>query len=228
MGNALPGLPVDREWFSVPTLELAQRLLGTCLLRRNRDGTPVGGRIVETEAYLHDDPACHAFRGERPRTAAMFLEAGHAYVYLIYGLHHCFNVVSGPAGIGEAVLVRALEPLWGIDTMVRRRGTQRNLCNGPARLCQALGIERDRYDGIDLRDEGDIAIRRIDRKMGGENGPAGGAGAYVATRRIGLSTARSKMWRFAAVENASVSAPRPKAAFLPVDQLNDPIEIVGG
>lgn len=125
--------------------EAAPRLLGALLTSRV-DGALVRGRIVETEAYLaEDDAASHAAPGPTARNRSMFAAGGVGYVYLIYGMHLCFNVVAGPAGRGEAVLVRALEPLDGLDVMRGRRGERvadRDLCRGPGRLAQALGIER--------------------------------------------------------------------------------------
>lgn len=108
---------------------------------------------METEAYLSNDPACHAFKGPTPRNASMFGRPGCAYVYLIYGLHHCVNVVCQPEGQGEAVLIRAIGAELGVDVMQRRRTTcvPLQLTNGPAKLCQALDIDRD-LDGVDLCD----------------------------------------------------------------------------
>lgn len=125
------------------TLTLAQKLLGCTLVHKTKDGT-TAGKIVETEAYLYDDPACHAFKGKTPRTAPMFEAAGIAYVYLIYGVYECFNIVSGEKGRGEAVLIRALEPIEGIDLMMERRQTNQtqNLCSGPGKLVLAMGINR--------------------------------------------------------------------------------------
>jgi DNA-3-methyladenine glycosylase len=122
---------------------LARRLLG-CRLASWVGGTRTEGRIVETEAYVGPgDPACHAAErtGRTSRNAAMFGPAGSAYVYFVYGMHWCFNVVAGSPGDPQAVLVRALEPLVGMKAMVRRRGRRHDLTNGPARLCQALGID---------------------------------------------------------------------------------------
>lgn len=129
----------------------APRLLGVEVVT-HIDGTLTRGRIVETEAYLaEDDAASHSASGPTRRNASMFEAAGAGYVYLIYGMHLCFNVVTGAAGQGEAVLIRALEPLEGLDAMRRRRGgraSDRDLCRGPGRLAQALGIERADDGGV--------------------------------------------------------------------------------
>lgn len=124
--------------FSAPSHEVARQLIGVTLLV---DG--VGGRIVETEAYDQSDPASHTFGGQTARNGAMFGPPGHAYVYRSYGLHWCFNTVCREAGHGAGVLLRAIEPTHGIDTMRARRGLQelRLLCAGPGRLAQALGID---------------------------------------------------------------------------------------
>ncbi len=132
----------------------ARDLLG-CFLVSNIKGEVVGGRIVETEAYLGlKDPASHAAEriGRTMRNATMFGPAGTAYVYLIYGMHWCFNVVSDAEGDPQAVLVRAIEPQFGHDTIRRRRGRDQDLTNGPARLCQAFGIEGS-LDGHSLGQE---------------------------------------------------------------------------
>jgi DNA-3-methyladenine glycosylase len=144
-------LPVPAAFFAAGTVAVARALLGKLLVSETPEGRTVG-RIVETEAYLCDDAACHASRGETKRNRAMFGPAGRSYTYLIYGMYRCFNVVTGPKGVGEAVLIRALEPLEGRDLMALRRGTDapKALCSGPGKLVIALGID-DLPDGSDLR-----------------------------------------------------------------------------
>jgi DNA-3-methyladenine glycosylase len=144
--------PLSRSFFEPAADVVAPRLLGQWLIRRTPAGV-CGGPIVEVEAYLNDDPACHAFGGETNRNRAMFGHPGHAYVYLIYGYHFCVNAVCQARGIGEAVLIRALEPLFGGELMRQCRAVkdQRELTNGPAKLCEAMEIDR-RLDGVDLTD----------------------------------------------------------------------------
>lgn len=137
-------LPAD--FYRQDTIDVARSLLGKVLVRRLPDGSRLSGRIVETEAYLGvEDPACHTFGGRKTeRVRPMYLAGGHAYVYLIYGLHNCFNVVTMNHGEPEAVLIRALEPLEGIKKMERlRRGKLGlHLASGPGKLCQAMQIDR--------------------------------------------------------------------------------------
>ena len=142
---------MNHSFFRQDTVELARKLLGCLLVHRTTDGV-AGGMIVETEAYVGAvDKACHAYQNRSERTEIMYHDGGYAYVYFIYGMHHCFNVVTGPPGEGNAVLIRALEPVLGLDLMQRRRNTKmlQNLCSGPGKVCQAMGITKNEY-GMDL------------------------------------------------------------------------------
>lgn len=144
---------MNHSFFRKDTVELARNLLGCLLVHGTPDGV-AAGMIVETEAYVGAiDKACHAYRNRSERTEIMYGDGGFAYVYFIYGMHHCFNVVTGPAGEGNAVLIRALEPVIGLDLMRKRRQTNQlqNLCNGPGKVCQALAITKGEY-GMDLCD----------------------------------------------------------------------------
>jgi DNA-3-methyladenine glycosylase len=170
-------MPLPRSAVPESTVALARFLLGK-LLVRDLDGAFALGRIVETEAYLVGDPACHAFRGMTPRNRSLFLDAGHAYVYLCYGTSWMLNVSSESAGTGAGVLLRALEPLTGIEHMRRGREAVRlaDLARGPGRLAAALRIDR-RHDGIDLFRPGDLCI--------GSDGTA--VGPIGESVRIGLT-----------------------------------------
>lgn len=186
------------EFFAGPTLAVARNLLGQLLVRHSPQGVRAG-IIVETEAYLQGDPACHAFRGKTPRNAAMFGPPGTAYVYIIYGLHYCFNVVTQAPGVGEAVLIRALAPISGIPLMAaaRWREEERLLCAGPARLCQALDITTA-LNGTCL--QGDAIYVKEGEK------PA----AIASSTRIGLRVGRELPYRFYLPGNKYVSKrPRP-------------------
>ena len=138
------------EVLNVPVEEAARRLLGA-VIERTVDGEVLRARIVEVEAYDQTDPASHTFRGQSSRNASMFKAAGYAYVYFIYGMHYCLNIVAGPAEFGAGVLIRAVEPLEGEAVMVQnRRGrTGIELTNGPSKLCEALAIDRS-LDGHDI------------------------------------------------------------------------------
>jgi len=135
-------LPLSGSFYGGDTITVARNLLGKLLCHNSAEGL-TAGIIVETEAYLsRDDPACHAARGMTRRNAAMFGPPGSSYIYFVYGYHYCFNVVTAPPGIGEAVLVRALEPVAGLEMMKHGRGKSRptELAGGPGMLCQAMGI----------------------------------------------------------------------------------------
>lgn len=143
---------LSAAFYEQPTVTLAQQLLGKYLIRESPEGQTVG-KIVETEAYLGSrDPASHAFRGKTARNAVMFGAPGRAYIYFIYGMYYHMNVSAAPEGIGEGVLLRALEPVAGIALMQARRKTDKlhNLCSGPAKLVLAMGVTRD-FNGHDLR-----------------------------------------------------------------------------
>lgn len=160
----------------------------------------VGGVIVETEAYAADDPASHSFAGRTTRNAAMFGPAGRLYVYRSYGIHWCANVVCGDEGEGAAVLLRALEPLQGLDAMRNRRGVDdvRLLCSGPGRLTQALAITGS-HDGLPL-DCPPFELRR----------PRAGVETVTAPR-VGITRAVGDRWRYVLRGSAFVSRPRPRA-----------------
>ncbi len=192
------------ELFHGATIDVAKRLIGATLYRRIPRGEPdegelVVGRIVETEAYLPlVDPACHGYGGPTARNAALFGRPGFAYVYFIYGMYHCLNVTTEPPGIGAAVLIRALEPIAGIEVMQRRRGADvpiAALACGPGNLCRALSIDR-RSDKVDLR-RGELTISSSD--LGGRMPRLGASG------RIGLSVAKSWPLRFFDATSPSVS-----------------------
>jgi len=176
---------------------LAQALLGCVLVRDSDDGL-TAGRIVETEAYLSNDPACHAYRGRSERNATLFGPPHRSYVYQIYGRSFCFNVSSEADGEGAGVLVRALEPLEGLDVMRRRRGVQatRDLCRGPGRLCQALAIDRS-LDGVDLFADRSLWLAAS----------IGRRARVRRSRRIGISVAAHRRLRFYEAGNPYLSGP---------------------
>lgn len=176
--------PLRRDFYACDTVSVARALLGAVLVSDSPEGRAVG-RIVETEAYLCDDAACHAHRGETPRNRAMFGPAGRSYTYLIYGMYKCFNVVTAPAGVGEAVLIRALEPLAGLPLMAKRRGTEepKALCSGPGKLVIAMGIG-DLPNGSDLR-KGSLRILMPPAEPGPGHRETGGN--ITVTTRVGIT-----------------------------------------
>ncbi len=189
---------LQREALPSDTVALARFLIGKAVLRELPEGQ-VSGRIVETEAYLVGDAASHAYRGLTQRNRSMFLDRGYAYVYLAYGTSFMLNVSSEAAGVGEAVLIRALEPLAGIAAMERRRGTTnlRDLARGPGRLTQALGIDRA-LDGADLCAPGPLWL--------GEDGHE--AGEIGISARIGITKDADRPLRFYLRGSRFVSGPR--------------------
>lgn len=182
--------PMTSEFFSLPVAELGAALIGASFCV---DG--VGGIIVETEAYAASDPASHSFKGRTHRNASMFGPAGRAYVYRVYGLHWCFNIVGG-SGSGSAVLIRALEPVDGIVSMQARRGTTDRLalCSGPGRLAQALGIT-GALDGAPL-DRPPFHLS-LPRQL--QNVSSG--------RRIGIRCGVETLWRFGLAGSRYLSRP---------------------
>jgi len=172
-------LPVDAA-------QLARFLIGKTLVHEAPDGR-TSGRIVETEAYVVGDAAGHAYVGETARNRSLFLRRGHAYVYFSYGVHWCFNVSAETARVGAGVLVRALEPLDGIELMKRRRGTDRlvDLARGPGRLTAAMGIDK-RLDGVDLCAAGSLWLAAESRR----------AGPIGRSVRIGITKEAHRLLRF--------------------------------
>jgi DNA-3-methyladenine glycosylase len=193
--------PLPRSFYIRPTLIVARDLLGKYLVRRVRKKLLIG-KIVEVEGYLGEkDPASHSYRGKTKRNEVMFKEGGHLYVYFTYGMHFCCNVVTEEEGKGRAVLLRAVEPLEGIEVMRKNRRFDAdrkdywNLTNGPAKLCEAFGIRRE-MNGVDLT-SGDLFLmdgQTINRSAIGTSG------------RIGIKDGREKEWRFFVRRNPFVSS----------------------
>lgn len=188
---------LSRNFYFQPTLTVAKKLLGNFIVRRYR-GRNLVGKIVEVEAYRGSiDPASHAYRGMTKRNEVMFWEGGHLYVYFTYGMHYCANVVTQRDGIAEAVLIRGVEPVRGIETMRKLRGKgvdNINLTNGPAKFCEAFGIKR--------RENGTSLLGSEIYLVSGENLPAS---RIEVSPRIGIRTATEKKWRFLVKENRWVS-----------------------
>jgi DNA-3-methyladenine glycosylase len=187
---------LDREFFARSVHEVAPNLVGAKLLVEG-----VGGVIVEVEAYDHEDPAAHGYRGRTERNASMFGPPGHAYVYRSYGIHWCLNLVCEEEGVASAVLLRALEPTDRLDEMRARRALDepRLLCAGPGRLCQALGVTRE-HDGLPL-DRPPFALEA-----------RGGDVDIVAGPRIGITRAADKPWRYGLAGSKFLSKPFPQSA----------------
>jgi DNA-3-methyladenine glycosylase len=197
---------VKRAFYDRPVLQVARELIG-CLVIQGA----CSGVIVETEAYHDSEPACHAFVGLTPRTRTLFGPPGLAYVYRSYGIHAMLNAVTEPEGVGAAVLIRALQPLDGIEQMRARRGVDpiRGLCSGPGKLTQALGIGLE-YNGTDLH-HGEVVI---------EPAPLAWRAIPIAVdRRIGITRAVDLPWRFCAAGSRFLSRPVAPA---PVTEASGP------
>ena len=188
---------LDRAEMPIDTAELARFLIGKMLVRMLSEGV-AGGRIVETEAYEVGDPAGHSYRGMTQRNRTLFLPHGHAYVYLAFGISFMLNVSSEVVGVGAGVLIRAIEPIFGITIMERNRGIDRarDLARGPGRLCAALGIDR-RLDGVDLCQAGPLWL--------GFDGQA--AYEIGQSKRIGITRAADSLLPFYVRGNRFVSGP---------------------
>jgi DNA-3-methyladenine glycosylase len=194
VAGAVRPAPLDEAFFERSVHDVARDLVGCSLLHRG-----VGGVIVETESYHRDDPACHAYVGLTPRTETIFGPPARAYVYLSYGIHSCLNFVCEPEGDAAAVLIRALEPRWGIDEMRRRRGRDAlgDLCSGPGKLTEALGVGLD-LDGAPVC-EPPFEVRDRDEEWSGVRVGRG--------PRIGITRAAELPWRFCARDSRYLSRP---------------------
>ena len=187
---------------NLDTLSVAKKLLGYTLIHESEEGT-TAGIIVETEGYLKDDPACHAYRRKSERNAPMFGEAGTIYVYQIYGMYFCVNISTNQKDIGEAVLIRALEPTEGIDLMTKRRLEKsksekmgiKNLCSGPGKLVQAMSIHRGMNDWNIL--ESDLKIMSPKLQIPDNE--------IVTTTRIGITQGADLPYRFYVKGNEYIS-----------------------
>lgn len=178
---------VDLAFLERGPVEVARQLIGWRLYRRE-GSVLLGGVIIETEAYAEIDAASHSYRGETARTKVMFGPAGRIYVYFTYGMHHCMNIVTGPAGDGSAVLLRAIEPDEGLALIRARRGNRPDseLTNGPAKLCQALSVTL--RDNAKLINSGEFILLP----------PKGNQLRIETTKRIGITKDTHRLWRFVA------------------------------
>ncbi len=204
--------PLPRTFFAPSAETVARELLGQLLLR-NDSGKISGGVIVETEAYLEGDPACHAFRGPTTRNQIMFGPPGYAYVYFIYGCHHCVNAVCNSKGRGEAVLIRAIEPVLGCESIQFKRDRvrkQQHLANGPGKVCAALGIDRS-LNGADLCETAGplmIAANPQIQTYRERHGP------IMITPRVGITLAAELPLRFVLARSRFLSR-APKSSLAP-------------
>ncbi len=186
---------LSREFYNRPTLEVAIDLLGKILVREI-NGLSLGGRLVEVEAYIgEDDPGCHACRGMTPRNEIMYGEPGYLYVYFTYGNHYMLNIVTERKGFPAAVLLRGMEPMYGVDIMMKNRGVEQitDIASGPGKMAKALGITTAQK-GEDLTGK---HIYLLDDKME--------ISEIWQSPRIGLTDGRDKLWRFFLPDNPYVS-----------------------
>jgi DNA-3-methyladenine glycosylase len=185
----------DLKFLDARAADVAPLILG-CYLERELDGQKLIGRIVEVEAYDQTDAASHSYRGRTPRTEVMFGPSGHLYVYFTYGMHYCCNIVTGHNSEGSAILIRALEPISGENFMAENRHNRKDLTNGPAKICQALLIDKS-FNGHNLSLAPLKLIKRTPIK----------AEQVVQTTRIGISRSKDMPWRYYIKDNAFVSKP---------------------
>jgi len=204
------GLPLPRAFYEQPTLEVARQMLGQRLVHRLPNGAVLSGMIVETEAYPHGDPALYAYQFPTPRTQAIFGQAGHVYLYATYRIHLMLNIACGPVGTAESVLIRALEPLEGVETMQANRANAadtrqltniRQLTNGPGKLTSALGLSVAGFNGMDVTDRHSPLQILACQAAPSET---------VATTRIGLSRGADLPYRFYVAGNEFVSRLAPR------------------
>ncbi|MEX1264078.1 MAG: DNA-3-methyladenine glycosylase [Actinomycetota bacterium] len=200
-GEPLSRRRLSRSFYERPAVVVAPGLLGRTLVRRLSDGTRLAGRIVETEAYEPGDPASHGFHGMTARNAVMFGASGHLYVFFTYGHHHMLNAVTRGEGEGSAVLLRAIEPLEGLESMSTARGRALpvDLCSGPGKLTQALSVNRA-HDGADLVGGDEIWL---------EAGSPAAPGDVGTSVRVGISAGLEHRWRFFISGDPFVSRGRP-------------------
>lgn len=183
------------DFYAKGVVQLAKDLLGCELVHKSDQGT-TGGIIVETEAYHQSDEASHSYRGRTNRTKVMFGPPGYVYVYFTYGRHWCFNITAETSGVGAAVLIRALEPTIGIDLMKMRRGKDSlyELCSGPSKLVQAMGITKSDYGKPIFSGKFQLHLKEESANLDIRSGP-----------RIGVSKAKDRPWRFWLKDNRFIS-----------------------
>lgn len=192
-------MKINRNFYQRSALEVAPELLGLVLVHNSDQGL-TKGKIVEVEAYMGNlDKAAHSYNNRSVRTEIQYGEGGYAYIYMIYGMHYCMNIVTNTIDIPEAILIRALEPMDGIDLMMQRRQTNKliNLCNGPGKLCSAMGINKDNY-GMDLCGE----------KMYLESSKSLEPLENIASKRMNIDyagEAKDYLWRFTIKDSKYIS-----------------------